>query len=84
MKHLKEFTDPLNEMRISKKDPIKAEADKEKALDKLIASFGIATSTGSLHTWKDYLRYKKQNPRFYYPSLEDAIKDKKIELGLNF
>ena len=77
------FKQFVNEMKIIKKENLTQE-EKLEELDKIINKYGIATDKGTMRTYVDYLEYKKSNPSFTYPKLDDELNAKKKELNFIF
>lgn len=76
----KSFVLNEDEMNIIEKEQMTQE-QKVKELDKIVAKYGIFTNNGPLSTFSDYLEYKKENPDFKYPKLDDELNLKKKEMN---
>ena len=55
--------------------------EKLEELNKIIRNYGIFTNHGPMRTYDDYLKYKKENPNFNYPRLDDELNLKKNEMN---
>ena len=73
----------FNEMKIIEKEKLTQEQKLEE-LNKIIQKYGIYTDKGPMETYIDYLEYKKINPSFSYPKLEQELNSKIKELNFLF
>jgi len=80
--HIQSFGQ-FNEMKIIEKKKLTQEQKLEE-LNKIIQKYGIYTDKGPMETYVDYLEYKKINPSFSYPKLEDELNSKIKELNFLF
>ena len=70
----------FNEMKIIERKKLTQE-EKLEELIKIIQKYGIYTDKGPMETYVDYLEYKKINPSFSYPKLEDELNSRIKELN---
>lgn len=70
-------------LNIVKKEQMTQE-EKLEELNKIIQNYGIFTNHGPMRTYDDYLKYKKENPDFNYPRLDDELNSKKQFLNENW
>ena len=80
--HIQSFGQ-FNEMKIIEKEKLTQEQKLEE-LNKIIKKYGIFTDKGEMKTYVDYLEYKKRNPSFSYPKLEDELNSKIEQLNFLF
>jgi len=80
--HIQSFGQ-FNEMNIIEKKKLTQEQKLEE-LNKIIKKYGIFTDKGEMKTYVDYLEYKKRNPSFSYPKLEQELNSKIKELNFLF
>jgi len=73
----------FNEMKIIERKKLTQE-EKLEELNKIIQKYGIFTDKGAMRTYIDYLEYKKINPSFSYPKLEDELNSRIKELNFLF
>ncbi len=84
---------PKEEISITRKDTPKlnivkkeqmTQEEKLEELNKIIQNYGIFTNHGPMRTYDDYLKYKKENPDFNHPRLDDELNSKKQFLNENW